>query len=71
MFTTRENQGWDLKFQNYWGHIRRADLQGEQKNTNELSEHFIAHIGNFRTTAQKVVVSIINELHKPPSERLH
>lgn len=71
IFMERENLGWDLKFQNYWGHIIKSYGNGEQKNNQKISELFIAHIGLFRKTAQSVVVSIINELHKSPSERVH
>ena len=39
------------------------------KDSMTLSERFFDHIGNFSKTAQLVVHAIIDELHKPLSER--
>ena len=60
--------GWDLKFQNYWGHIVRSN-SSNQKNSLLISEYFIKHIGDFRKTCQEVVESIVNELSLADSER--
>lgn len=32
IFMERENLGWDLKFQNYWGHIIKSHNFGQEKN---------------------------------------
>ncbi len=63
--TRKEQKGWDLKFQNYWGYLVSADKN--LKDSMTLSERFFDHIGNFRMKSQQVVHSIINELHKPLS----
>jgi hypothetical protein len=36
-----------------------------------LSERFFDHIGNFRAKSQQVVHSIVNEMHKPLTQRDH
>lgn len=69
IFKKKENLGWDLKFQNYWGQIARSVEQGEQKANIQISEHFIAHIGQFSKTSKEVVMQIVNELHLENSKR--
>ncbi len=39
------------------------------KDSMTLSERFFDHIGNFSKSAQQLVYTIIDELHKPVSER--
>jgi hypothetical protein len=51
VYGKKESLGWDLKFQNYWGNIRKADQEKEIKSSDELSEKFISHIGDFRKTS--------------------
>ena len=67
--TKKEQKGWDLKFQNYWGYLVAADRN--LKDSMTLSERFFDHIGNFRRTAQSLVRDIVDELHKPRRDRLH
>jgi hypothetical protein len=65
----KEQKGWDLKFQNYWGYLISADKNLRDSMT--LSERFFDHIGNFRKAARTLVTEIIDELHKPQSQRVH
>ena len=59
----KEQKGWDLKFQNYWGYLIQADKNLQDSMT--LSERFFDHVGKFRKTAENLVKEIIDELHLP------
>lgn len=43
---SREDQGWDLKFQNFWGYTVAADR--DRKKSSAMCEKFFTHIGLFR-----------------------
>lgn len=59
----KEQKGWDLKFQNYWGYMIEADKN--LKESMVITERFFDHVGKFRKTAQQLVKEIVDELHKP------
>lgn len=65
----KEEKGWDLKFQNYWGYLISADKN--LKDSMTLSERFFDHVGKFRRTAQQLVKEIIDELHIPPNHNMN
>lgn len=63
----KEQKGWDLKFQNYWGYLVQADKNLQDSMT--LSERFFDHVGKFRRTAEQLVKEIIDDLHLPPGSQ--
>lgn len=63
--TKKEQKGWDLKFQNYWGYLVAADKNLRDSMT--LSERFFDHIGSYRRTCLQLVKEVVDELHKPLS----
>lgn len=65
----KEQKGWDMKFQNYWGYLVAADKN--LKDSMTLSEKFFDHIGNFRKTCHSLVREVVDELHKPVNQRQH
>ena len=64
--TEKENTGWDLKFQNFWGYTVAADRDLEKSQA--MCEKFFTHIGLFRAEAASKFKEIIDELHKPNIE---
>lgn len=59
----KEQKGWDLKFQNYWGYLVQADKNLQDSMT--LAERFFDHVGKFRRTTEALVREIVDELHLP------
>lgn len=59
----REQKGWDLKFQNYWGYINAADKNLEQ--SLRMCQKLFDHIGRFREHATQQFVKIVDSLHDP------
>ena len=55
---TKEIQCWDMKFQNLWTQIN--SLGSNLVEIKKLSRNLIEHVGNFRHTAELVMMKIID-----------
>ena len=63
MMNEKEQKGWDLKFQNYWGYIVSADDNYEQ--TMNMCEKLFKHVGEFRKHSTDYAQKIIDQMYNP------
>ena len=58
LLSNKENEGWDVKFQNYWSQI--VTSQGIWKANRQISERLIEHLGKFRIASENLVMKIVD-----------
>jgi len=66
---TKERNGWDLKFQNYWGQLLKAQEAQNFLDTVTTSEKFLEHVGKFRKEVHELVKEIVDEMHLDKEHR--
>jgi hypothetical protein len=59
----KESEGWDIKFQNYWGYIVAAGDNEDQ--CKSMCQKLFNHVGQFREFVEQYVQKVVDKLHEP------